>query len=203
MANNDKTLTYDASLNARHISTDLEHYEAARSNFFTLIVDGLDDIIKATYTGDPEDATDGDRIHKAQETLKLNVVQASVPHFQLNPISYTRGNEVVKFAGTPSWNSASIEVDDVVGKDTKGILMAWQALAYHVSDGRGGRMKDYKKTATLVEYTQDYQQIRAWRLYGCWVSNITEGNFDRGGGRGDLRRLTATIEYDRAEMLEV
>ena len=186
------------SLSAQHISTNLANYEAARSGFFSLIVDDIDNIIKASYSGATEEATDNDKIARAQEVLKLNVVKAPVPHFTLKAEQYRRGNDVVKFAGVPDFEGGNIVVDDVVGMDTKSILMAWQALAYNVYTRKGGRMKDYKKNCTLVEYTQDFEQIRSWTLYGCWVSSISEGEFDK--ENDGKRQITAKLEYDRAEM---
>jgi hypothetical protein len=188
------------SLDAQHISTNLANYEAARSGFFSLIVDNLDNIIKATYTGDHAAAPASDKIAKAQETLKLNVLTSDVPHFELETLQYKRGNEVVKFAGVPTFSSGSIKVDDVVGLDTKSILMAWQGLAYNVHTGKGGRMKDYKRKCVLVEYTQDYEQVRSWDLYGCWIKGLSEDAFDK--ENDGKRAITATIEYDRAIMRE-
>ena len=190
------------SLSAQHISTNLANYEAARSGFFSLIVDNIDNIVKASYTGERDAATDNDKIGaQAQETLKLNVVNAPVPHFQLTKLQYKRGNDTVNFAGTPEFSDGEIIVDDVVGLDTKAILMAWQGLAYNVHTRKGGRMKDYKKNATLVEYTQDFEQIRSWTLYGCWISNITEDNFNK--EQDGKRQIRASIVYDRAVMNEV
>lgn len=186
------------SLSARHISTNLANYEAARTGFFSLIVDDIDNIISAAFSGDPRDATANDKIARAQETLKLNVIKAPVPHFGVNVLEYKRGNDTVKFAGTPEFQSGDITVDDVVGMDTKSILMAWQALAYNVYTRKGGRMKDYKKNCTLIEYTQDFEQVRSWTLYGCWISKITEGEFDK--ENDGKRQISATVEYDRAEM---
>lgn len=186
------------SLSAQHISTNLANYEAARTGFFSLIVDDIDNIVKASYSGDPKAAADSDKIARAQETLKLNVTKAPVPHFSLATLEYRRGNDVVKFAGVPTYDAGDITVDDVVGMDTKSILMAWQALAYNVHSRKGGRMKDYKKNCTLIEYTQDFEQVRSWTLYGCWISKISEGDFDK--ENDGKRQITATIEYDRAEM---
>ena len=186
------------SLSAQHISTNLANYEAARSGFFSLIVDNIDNIVRASYTGERADAADSDKIKQAQEILKLNVVKAPVPHFALTKLSYRRGNDVVNFAGVPDFTDGSIVVDDVVGVDTKSILMAWQALGYNVHTRKGGRMKDYKKDCTLVEYTQDFEQVRSWKLYGCWVRNITEGDFDK--ENDGKRQVTAEIVYDRAVM---
>lgn len=188
-------------LSAQHISANLANYEAARTGFFSLIVNDIDNIIKATYTGDADAATANDKIGaNAQEVLKLNVVKAPVPHFELAKQTYRRGNDEVHFAGVPTFNSGSIVVDDVVGLDTKSILMAWQGLAYNVHTRKGGRMKDYKKQATLIEYTQDFEQIRSWTLYGCWIQGITEGDFDR--ENDGKRQVTANIVYDRAILNE-
>ena len=188
------------SLSAQHISTNLANYESARTGFFSLLVDDVDNIVKASFSGDASSATDKDKIAKAQEILKLNVVKAPVPHFTLKVEKYKRGNDTVTFAGTPEYESGNIVVDDVVGMDTKAILMAWQALAYNVYTRKGGRMRDYKKNCTLVEYTQDFEQVRSWTLYGCWISSITEGEFDK--ENDGKRQITAKIEYDRAEMNE-
>jgi hypothetical protein len=188
------------SLDAQHISTNLANYEAARTGFFSLIVDNLDNIIKATYSGDHASAPASDKIATAQETLKLNVLTADVPHFELNVLEYKRGNETVRFAGTPTFNAGSIKVDDVVGIDTKSILMAWQGLAYNVHTRKGGRMVDYKRDCTLIEYTQDYEQVRSWTLYGCWISALSEDAFDR--ENDGKRAITATVQYDRAVMNE-
>ena len=187
------------SLSAAHISTNLANYEAARSGFFSLIVNDIDNIISAAYTGETKDAADSDKIKQAQETLKLNVVKAPVPHFSLAKLSYKRGNDTVNFAGVPEFKDGSITVDDVVGLDTKSILMAWQGLAYNVHTRKGGRMKDYKKNCTLIEYTQDFEQVRSWTLYGCWIQDIQEGEFDK--ENDGKRQITANIVYDRAIMV--
>ena len=188
------------SLDAQHISTNLANYEAARTGFFSLIVDDLDNVVKSTFAGERSAAGGTDKIAKAQEVLKLNVITADVPHFELETLQYRRGNDVVKFAGVPTYNSGSVKVDDVVGVDTKSILMAWQALGYNVHTRKGGRMVDYKKNCTLVEYTQDYEQVRSWTLYGCWIKGLSEDSFDR--ENDGKRQITATIEYDRAVMNE-
>ena len=189
------------SLSAQHINADyntLAQYEAARTGFFSLIVYDIDNIVSAAYTGDPSAAADTDKVKNAQEVLKLNVTQAPVPHFQLETLQYKRGNDVVKFAGVPTFQDGEITVDDVVGLDTKSILMAWQGLAYNVHTRKGGRMKDYKKKATLIEYTQDFEQIRSWTLYGCWISNIQEDSFNK--EQDGKRAIRASIVYDRAVM---
>lgn len=189
-------------LNTKHISSNLANYEAARNAFFTLNVDfripgtEIVNLLKPDYTGHPEQATENDYIKEAAEGLKLNVTKAPVPHFSVGTDEYRRGNDVVKFATVPTWDSGSIEVDDVVGIRTKDILMSWQYLAYNPNTRLGGRMRDYKKTCTLMEYTQDYELIRTWTLEGCFITKLSESDFDR--ENDGKRKITVEISYDRA-----
>lgn len=195
-------INFGNELNTKHISTNLANYEAARNAFFTLYVDfripGTDvvNLLKPDYTGHPEQATENDYIKGADEGLKLNVTKAPVPHFEVKTEEYRRGNDVIKFATTPEWSSGTIEVDDVVGIRTKDILMSWQYLAYNPNTRLGGRMRDYKKTCKLMEYTQDYELIRTWTLEGCFITKLSEGDFDR--ENDGKRKITVDISYDRA-----
>ena len=186
------------SLTAQHISSNLANYEAARNAFFTLIVDDLSNLVSPDFTGDSSTASDGDRIPErvAQEVLKLNVIKCPVPHFSLKTEEYRRGNEVVKFATTPEWDSGTIVVDDIVGQDTKSLLQSWFYLGYNPNTRKGGRMKDYKKRCTLCEYTQDYELIRTWTLEGCFITKLEEDDFDR--ENDGKRQIRATLSYDRA-----
>lgn len=193
---------YDLSLTAEHISGNLANYEAGRSGFFVFEVPntGADDpLVKATFKGNGQ-PQDSDMYANDiwRENLRLNVVKTKVPHFSLETLSYQRGNEIVKFAGVPTWDEGEIVVDDVVGLDTKGILEAWKNKAYNVNTRKGGRMVDYKRDCILTECTQDYLPIRSWTLYGCWISALNEDNFDRESD--GKRQITATIQYDRAVM---
>ena len=195
----------DQSLNTLHISENLAAYEAARSNFFVFYVDPsqLTNLYSPDFDPDSGEGKveDGTRFdgQMASDALRLNVTKASVPNFTITSHEYRRGNDVVKYAGVPEFKDGSITVDDVVGMRTKDMLYAWQYLAYNPITRKGGRMKDYKKTCTLIEYTQDYEQIRYWTLYGCFVTAIEDGDFDREGG-SEKRQMTVAISYDRAIM---
>lgn len=200
-------------LGTYHISSDLQNYESARSNFFALLVEDLDDLLypEFSYTGenaDNEYVTKRTR-RTGQEVIKLSVNKMFVPHFTLGTVEIKRGNSVVKFTDTPTWDSGTIELQDFVGLETKNVLMAWQALAYDVvsdTQGRAGDWVDndgvahrgYKRKCTLVEYTPDFQQIRYWDLIGCWISAISESNFEVDGT--GARSITVTLQYDRAIM---
>ena len=47
-------------------------------------------------------------------------------------------------------------------------------------------------------YTPDYKLVRTWKMVGCWVSDISEGDFNmESNGK---KTITATIQYDKAFM---
>lgn len=194
----------DLSLNTLHISGNLADYEAARNSFFVFHVDPSELTNLYSPDFDPDGGTArteaGERFDEfmASDYLRLNVVKASVPSFTVATHEYRRGNDVVKFAGVPTYKDGSITVDDVVNLQVKDMLYSWLYLAYNPKTRKGGRMKDYKKKCTLIEYTQDYQQIRYWTLYGCFITGIEEAEFDR--TNDGKRQITVAISYDRAEM---
>ena len=191
-------MAFDESLNTTHISTNLRNYEAARSGFFTLVVDDLTNLLKPNFKGDAREATDADRIQNAQTVLKLNVGAATVPQFSVGTEEFRRGNDTVKFATVPTWEGGSLTVDDIVGLDTKSLLISWLYLAYNPHTRKGGRMADYKKTATLCEYTQDYELIRTWTLEGVFITKVTDDEFNR--EQDGKRQLKVEFSYDRAIM---
>lgn len=199
-------------LGTYHISADIQNYESARSNFFSLLIEDLDDLLypQFSYTGEnAENEYVTSKNRSGQEVIKLSVNKTFVPHFKLGYIEVKRGNSVVKFTDTPTWESGTIALQDFVGLETKNVLMAWQALAYDVvsdTQGRAGDWVDsdgvkhrgYKRDCTLIEYTPDHQQIRYWKLIGCWISSITESDFEVDAT--GAREISITLEYDRAIM---
>lgn len=160
-------------------------YEPARSTDFELFVTGLDNLL---------DDVNGET---AQEVIRFAVAKTSVPHFTIDALQQRRGNTVQKFAGTPSFDAGELELYDWIGQNTKSILMAWQAKACNLETGKTGILTDYKKDATLVEYSPDGQAIRAWDMYGCWISGISEDAFSHADNQSE-RRLRATMQYDMA-----
>ena len=169
-------------------------YEIQRTNNFEFIVTDIDGIIRAGAGGSERNAY----LENAQEILRVSVSSAFIPHFTQEPITIRRGNSSLKYAGVPTFDSGSIVLNDYIGADTKAVLMAWQNLSYNVRTQKVGLIGDYKKDCYLVEYTPDYQEVRRWRLHGCWVSGLSEDPYNHDGN--DKHTITATIQYDRAEI---
>ena len=188
------------ALTTYHLSTGVERvYQPAKGNFFEFIVEDLGDLLKPGV--DEELAEDQDYITNGQEVIRLTVHETTIPHFQLATLSIRRGNSVVKYAGVPTFEAGSLVCTDMIGAQSKAILEAWQNLAYNVLTDKGGRAytadgRGYKRNATLIEYTADHVRVRSWKLVGCWISNITEENYNMESD--DIRRVTCAIEYDRA-----
>lgn len=199
MANFNYVDQHIAGMTARSIGNNLAACEAARSGFFVLEVSNLSNLIQTNYNGSiTDDGVPFMNEDKAKEYLRLNVTQCPVPTYSVEVLKYQRGNDVVKFAGVPTFNDGSLTVDDVVGLDTKSILMAWLRNAYDPHTFKGGRMKNYKKDCTLLEYTQDYELIRTWTLHGCFITALEEGAFDK--ENDSKRQITAQFAYDYATM---
>lgn len=173
-----------------HMADNPNLFEPQRGNNFEFVVTDLDNLTRP--------GTDS-RIEQAQEILRLSMIGTFVPHFEQGVIEIRRGNNNLRYAGVPNFNSGgTIKVNDFIGAGTKSILEAWQALSYNVYTEKVGLAGDYKKDCYLIEYTPDYQIVRQWKLRGCWISNITEDEYNAEGN--DKHNVTATIQYDRAEI---
>lgn len=176
---------------AYYLTESPEIYEPQRSNCFKFVVDlsGMNSQLLSDFGVTVPDSN-------ASKTLELAVKASSVPHFNIEPITINRGNGQMKFAGKPSFKDGQISVHDYIGAHTKEILLAWQRQAYNVKTQKVGLAKDYKRTATLYELTPDFQIVRTWKMFGCWISDISDPNYD--ADSSDARVMDVTIVYDYA-----
>lgn len=181
-------------LSAYHLGSTHRAYQPAKKNFFEFIVEDLTKLLKPGV--EQELAQDSDYITDGQEVIRLTVNKAPVPHYELNEIEIRKGNSSVWYAGTPTFSEGTLEVDDMIGANSKAVLEAWQNLAYNVLNDQGGRGINYKKNCTLIEYTSDHVKVRSWKLIGCWIKGISENDYDKESD--DLQRIQATLRYDRA-----
>lgn len=178
-----------------HLADNPNIYEIMRTNNFQFVIPNLDGILKMGAVQGEQNST----IANAQDIIRISVRNASVPSFSQSPISVRRGNSELKYAGVPTFSSGTIVCNDYIGEDTSAVLHAWQNLSYNVYTEKVGLASDYKKMCYLIMYSPDYQEVRRWKLYGCWISNITESDMSSDGGN-DVHQITATIEYDHAEI---
>ena len=179
-----------------HLSDNTNFYEPQRTNNFEFVITDIDGIMRAGMEGN--EASNIRTIKNAQEIIRLSVVSSSVPHFDQNVIEIRRGNSVLKYAGTPTFQSGSLVINDYIGADSKSVLQAWQNLSYNVKTEKVGLASEYKKDCFLIEYSPDYQVVRQWRLHGCWISGLQEDQYSNESNQ--KKSISATIQYDRAEV---
>ena len=176
-----------------HMADNPAMYEPQRLNNFEFMVTGLGNrILKAGFTTEDTNAY----LKDPEKVIRLSVKSAPIPHFSQNPITIKRGNTELKYAGVPSFGSGEIEINDYIGTDAKMALMAWQNQSYNVLTEKVGLAKDYKHDCYLLEYTPDFQLVRTWKLYGCWISNMSEGTYS--SDSNNVNSIRCTIQYDKA-----
>ena len=171
-----------------HLADNPNLYEIQRKNNFEWIVTDIDGI---SLPG-------GGAIANAQEVLRVSVSSAAVPHFVQNAIELKRGNNTIKYAGVPEFSDTSFTFRDFIGASAKEVLMAWQSKSYNTKTQKVGLVEDYKKDAFLCEYSPDYQLVRKWKMHGCWVGELSEGEYS--SDDNEKQEITAKIHYDWAEI---
>lgn len=176
-----------------HMAENPAMYEPQRLNNFEFMVTGLGtSILKAGFDTSDQNAYLSD----PESVIRLSVKSTSVPHFTQNVIEVRRGNSTLKYAGVPSFEAGQLVINDFIGTDAKMALMAWQNQSYNVRTEKVGLAKDYKHDCYLLEYTPDFQLVRTWKLYGCWISSLSESTYDTDAN--SVNQIQCTIQYDKA-----
>ena len=171
-------------------------YEIQRTNNYELIITGIDGIRKAGFLD--TDNSPNAIIANGQEVIRMATNSTFVPSFEQGTITVNRGNTQVKYAGVPTFGAGTVSLYDYIGADVVGVLDAWRNLSYNVRTEKVGLASDYKKLCYLVAYSPDYQQVRRWKLHGCWISNLQYDDFN--STTNNVVNVRATIQYDRAEV---
>lgn len=178
-------------MGAYHLANNPELYEPQRTNNFELQVTGLENLTSIYST-----EFDKKEIANAAEVIRISLAKAFVPTFAQEDVGVAYGNNEIKFAGKPKWESGSITLNDYIGAQTKEAMLAWQALSYDPKTQKVGRAKDYKKTAYVVETAPDGEIVRTWKLFGVWVKSLKFG--DKSYESADKEQITAELSYDYA-----
>ena len=175
-----------------HLADNPAQYQPVRTNNYRCICQGLEELVRVG--GDANNRND--YLENAQEVIDFSVVSFKAPSFNQSRIEIKRGNSTIYFAGTPSFESTSLVINDYVGADGKSILQAWQALSYDVINDVINPSTMYKKDMLVLEYTPDNVLLKVWELKGCWITGLTETGYSSESPA--KKTVTATIRYDRA-----
>lgn len=156
------------------IETDKFRWEPQRTNHFELVVEGMD----------------------ADFPLVVNTF--GLPNVTNDPIEVAHGNSRKKFAGQTAFGGAdSLEVTDYVGYDTEQQINDWRLQVYDPHTDTIGLAFNYKRAATVTEYSPDRTRLRVWHIEGLWPSGVAYGDSLTNDG-SDVKKITLTMAYDRA-----
>lgn len=164
------------------------NYEIQRTNNYEVQIEGLEGILDMLGNPIPQN-------NKAGDIITLSTASFEAPSITIDPIIIPYGNGKVKYAQVGNYGDASITLNDYIGFNTEKILGAWFSLAYNPVQEVVGYAVDYKKTGYLLEFDSKYNQVRSWKLEGCWLSTFQLGQYSAEGG--NVRQMTATLVYDR------
>ena len=179
-----------------HLAQNRRLFEVQRNNNFEFIITDLEDLVRTDATGAVQNAY----FPNAQEMLRLSVVNAFAPQMTQEEVQIRRGNSVVKYAGLPQFQDGQLTFNDFLGAHVVDILKAWSNLSYNVETQNVGSVRNtrYKKDCYLIEYGPDYERVRTWKLYGCWIKSIDVGQYN--AEEGGKHTVSCTIVYDRAQI---
>lgn len=181
---------------AYHIANNKVEYNPQRKDNFTLVVTGIDDLLRV---GSRDGSTDSkDKMTDGQEEIMLTLKSCGTPQFSQGEITVNRGNSVIKFAGKPTFADISFSAYDYIGSHIKDILLAWQQLSYNSKYDYVGNARSYKKNCQLLQLTPDGTLVRYWDIKGAWLKDVKPGDFDCTSD--DAQTVDATLVYDWAEL---
>ena len=165
-------------------------FEPQRTNNFEIQITGL-----PTVTGrDNMSGTASYVPTSSDDIVTLSVSSFSAPSIQVSPIEVPYQNNIIKFAGKPSFGDCSVKVNDYIGLDVEYVLSAWQKQVYNYEDQTIGLASKYKKTAFVLEYDPSGKNVRSWELNGCWPSQLNLGELSHDGN--SVKTVDMTITYD-------
>lgn len=133
------------------------------------------------------------------EEFLLHVRTSTLVSKTFTPIETRFFNDLVKQAGTRSFDELALEIHDAIGPDVERQLYQWQELIMSSTTGFMGYAADYKRSAKVTEYNINGEIRSVWQFEGVWPTNINYGTLTR----EDVAKksISATLSYDRARLL--
>lgn len=132
--------------------------------------------------------------------LKFMLVSFPLPKETTESSDINYFNQTIKVAGKTSFETTTMVLRDAIEYDTELKFLDWRKRVYDPKKGTMGLASDYKTSAIVIEYTPNKEEMRRWKIIGCWPSGIDYGEltYDDGGEK----QLSVTLSYDFAYRLE-
>lgn len=133
------------------------------------------------------------------EEVSFLVTGIPLPQSENEVITIKMGNSQIKLPGAGSFSNSEMTLLDSVSLDTEKTISDWRDQVWDSKTARIGKSIDYKKDATITEFTPDGEVGRIWKLEGVWPSAFKPG--DLAADSSDVKKISVTLEYDRAYRL--
>jgi len=161
-------------LGARHLSNQAVG-ELQRTNNYLVEIAGLPEEVSFLVTGIP------------------------LPQSENEVIVIRMGNSQIKLPGAGSFSNSEMTLLDSVSLDTEKTIADWRNEVWHSKTHKIGQAINFKKDATITEFTPDGEVGRIWKLEGVWPSAFRPGELS--AENSDVKKISVTLEYDCAYRL--
>lgn len=146
-------------------------------------------------------------VSKETQELTKQVMDASRPTLQFDPIQLDVYNSKVYLAGKHTWNTVNITLrDDVNGSVQKMVGEQLQKQFDFFEQASAASGIDYKFVERIEildggNGANTPGVLETWELYGCFLTNVEYGALAY--ANNDATTVTLTIQYDNAVQLGV
>jgi hypothetical protein len=146
-------------------------------------------------------------VSKETQELTKQVIDATRPTLQFDPIQLDVYNSKIYLAGKHTWNTVNITLrDDVNGNVQKMVGEQLQKQFDFFEQASAASGIDYKFVERIEildggNGTNTPGVLETWELYGCFLTNVEYGALAY--ENNDQTTVTLTIQYDNAVQLGV
>lgn len=146
-------------------------------------------------------------VSKETQELTKQVIDATRPTLQFDPIQLDVYNSKIYLAGKHTWNTVNITLrDDVNGSVQKMVGEQLQKQFDFFEQASAASGIDYKFVERIEildggNGTNTPGVLETWELYGCFLTNVEYGALAY--ATNDQATVTLTIQYDNAVQLGV
>jgi hypothetical protein len=146
-------------------------------------------------------------VSKETQELTKQVIDATRPTLQFDPIQLDVYNSKIYLAGRHTWNTVNITLrDDVNGSVQKMVGEQLQKQFDFFEQASAASGIDYKFVERIEildggNGANTPGVLETWELYGCFLTNVEYGALSY--ANNDATTVTLTIQYDNAVQLGV
>ena len=146
-------------------------------------------------------------VSKETQELTKQVIDATRPTLQFDPIQLDVYNSKIYLAGKHTWNTVNITLrDDVNGSVQKmvGEQLQKQFDFFEQSSAASGIDYKFVERIEILDGGNGANTpgvLETWELYGCFLTNVEYGALSY--ATNDATTVTLTIQYDNAVQLGV